>query len=366
VSHFEELDTPTLLIDLDRLDRNIDDMAEQAAVRGVALRPHMKTHKLVEVARRQLCAGAIGLTTAKLAEAEAMAAAGFDDLFVCYPLIGPEKLRRLRRLAREVRVSTVVDSREGARALAAAMAGEERPLDVLIKLDAGMHRIGVAPADAPELAAEVSRHRSLHLRGVCVHEGSVYAEPDPERRAAIARAQVRQLVSTARELERAGHEIEVVSAGATPAAAASLSVEGITEFRPGNYVFYDATQVALGVVGPERCAQTVLTTVVSRHGDRAVIDAGSKALTLDRGGHGTSLVEGHGIVRGRPGITVRALSEEHGWLALEPGEELQIGERLELIANHACPVTNCFPEAVGVRDGAVCERWTVVARGRMT
>ena len=366
MSRFDELDTPALLIDLDRLERNIEEMAESARARSIALRPHVKTHKLVEVAQRQLAAGAAGLTTAKLSEAEAMAAAGLRDLFVCYPLIGAHKLRRLRALAREARVTTIADSPEGARALGDAMAGEARPLDVLIKLDVGMHRVGVAPEEAPALAAEVARHRGLRLRGVCIHEGTVYGEPDPERRAAIAREQVGRLVETARTLEREGHAMEVVSAGATPAAGASLSVEGLTEFRPGNYVFYDSMQVAMGVVGPERCAQTVLAAVVSRHRDRAVIDAGSKALTVERGGHGTALVDGYGTIAERPGIAVRSLSEEHGWLALDAAEPLAVGDRVRLIPNHACPVTNSFPEAVAVRGDAVSERWPVVARGRLT
>src|SRR5215207_4832535 len=169
-----ELDTPSLRVDLPRLERNLEEMASAAQARGVKMRPHIKTHKMAEIARRQLGLGAVGLTCAKLSEAEAFAAAGFRDLFVCYPLVGPPKLRRLRDLSREANVMTIVESAAGAEALADAMAGEGRPLDVLVKVDVGMHRVGVPEEQASELARLVASKSSLRLRGVCIHEGPVY------------------------------------------------------------------------------------------------------------------------------------------------------------------------------------------------
>jgi D-serine deaminase-like pyridoxal phosphate-dependent protein len=353
-------ETPYVRVDPAALDRNVSEMAAACAEHGVALRPHIKSHKCATIARRQVAHGAVGLTCAKLSEAEVLARHGFDDLFVCYPLVGAERLRRLRDLARTVRLRTIVDSPEGAHGLSAAMDGES--LDVLIKLDVGMHRAGVPPEAAPELADLVARLPGLRLRGVCIHEGSVYGEPDPTARAALAREQVGALVATAEGLRRDGHEIDVVSAGATPAWRTSVAVPGVTELRPGNYVFYDAMQVALGVVGLDRCALSVITTVVSHAApDRALVDAGSKVLTLDRGAHGGALLDGYGVVVDRPGIRVASLSEEHGWLRLDPSERVAVGDRLEIVPNHACPVVANFDALV-----ADDERWAVEARGCVT
>jgi len=321
----------------------------------------VKTHKCATIARRQVAGGAVGLTCAKLSEAEVLAGHGFDDLFVCYPLVGVERLRRLRELARAVRVRTIVDSEPGARALSEAMEGEP-PLDVLIKLDVGMHRAGVALESAGGLAAVVAGLPGLRLRGVCVHEGSVYSEPSSDARAEVARSQVGALVRCAEALRREGFSIDVVSAGATPAWRTSVAVPGVTELRPGNYVFYDAMQVALGVVDLDRCALSVVTTVVSHAApDRALVDAGSKVLTLDRGAHGGSLLEGYGTVVGHPGIRVASLSEEHGWLRLSGSERIAVGDRLRIVPNHACVVAAMFDELV-----AGDERWPVEARGCVT
>jgi D-serine deaminase-like pyridoxal phosphate-dependent protein len=356
-----ELETPYLRVDPAALERNLAEVADACASNGVALRPHIKSHKCATIARRQLALGAAGLTCAKLSEAEVLARHGCDDLFVCYPLVGAERLRRLRELARRVRVRTIVDSEAGARGMSDAFAGEP-PLDVLIKLDVGMHRAGVAPDAAPALAAAVKGLPGLRLRGVCIHEGSVYGEPDPAQRAELARAQVGALVATAEALRSDGHEIDVVSAGATPAWRTSAAVPGVTELRPGNYVFYDALQAALGVVGLDRCSLTVETTVVSHAApDRALVDAGSKVLTVDRGAHGGSLLDGHGVVVGRPGIRVASLSEEHGWLRLDPSERVAIGDRLRIVPNHACVVVAHFDELI-----AGDERWPVEARGCLT
>jgi D-serine deaminase-like pyridoxal phosphate-dependent protein len=361
-----ELDTPALRIDLDRLERNLEEMATAAAAHGVKLRPHSKTHKTVEIARKQLELGAIGITTAKLGEAEVMAAHGIRDLFVCYPLIGELKLRRLRNLSREANVMTLVESPEGARGLSEAMRGEGKPLDVLMDLDMGYERVGVTEEKAADLARLIASLPGLRLRGVCTHEGNVYAESDPERRAAISREQLGHMVRIAEDLRRQGHDIEIVSCGSTPGAKADLEVEEITEMRPGNYVFYDATQVGLGVTDLDHCALSIVVTVVSHQSpERAVVDAGAKAFALDRGAHGNDTVPGHGVVRGHPGIIIERLSEEHGWLHLGPGESVAIGDRLDVVPNHACVVANLFNEVAVTRGDQVVDRWRVATRGQM-
>ena len=364
---WRELDTPALRIDLDKMERNLEEMAACARERGVALRPHTKTHKMPEIARRQMELGAVGLTVAKLGEAEVLAREGLRELFVCYPLIGEQKVRRLRDLAREASMMTIVESETGARGLSDAMRGEARALDVLLDLEVGYGRVGVGEERVSELARLVDSLPGLRLRGVCIHEGSVYGEADPECRARIAHDQVGRMLAIARDLESRGHSMEIVSCGSTPGARFALEVGGITEIRPGNYVFYDAMQVALGTTDVDHCALSVVTTVIShQQRGRAAIDAGAKALALDKG-QGIA-ARSHGIVVAHDGIIIERLSEEHGWLVLEEGEgeAIRIGERLEVIPNHACVVTNLFNEVVATRGDEVVGRWKVAARGMLT
>ncbi len=371
-----ELDTPALRIDLDKMQRNLQEMALLAKARGVQLRPHIKTHKMPQIARLQMEMGAVGLTVAKLGEAEVMAKEGLRDLFVCFPIIGEHKVRRLRDLAREANMMTIVESAEGARGLSDAMKAEGngnakgmekgRPLDVLLDLEVGYGRVGVSEEGVHELARLVAALPGLRLRGVCIHEGSVYGEPDPECRARLAHDQVKQMVTIAQDLGRQGHNMEIVSCGSTPGARFALEVEGITEIRPGNYVFYDAMQVALGTTDIDHCALSVIATVVShQEPGRAVIDAGAKALALDKGVGMGIAASGHGIVRDHAGIIIERLSEEHGWLKLGVGETVEIGERLEVIPNHACVVTNLFNEAAVTQGDGLLEVWRVAARGIM-
>jgi D-serine deaminase-like pyridoxal phosphate-dependent protein len=363
----DSVDTPALLVDDSRLDRNIRLMAQLCQQHGRKLRPHIKTHKTLEIARRQRDSGAVGLTVAKLGEAEVYAAAGFDDLLVCYPIVGPLKLARLAALARRVTVSTVVDDAGAARELSAAMTAAGVRLDVLLKLDVGMHRVGVAAGEVEPLAAAVAALPGLRLRGVCIHEGSVYGEPDPARRRAVGRDQVQQLVATAERLRDRGLPIDVVSCGSTPSLADVIDIDGLTEVRPGNYVFYDAMQVALGVVEAERCALSVLTTVVSRGGaDHAIVDAGAKTLSLDRGAHGLGLLADYGRIVGRDDVKLASLSEEHGWLKLSKEASLSVGERLRVLPNHACAVVNNVDKMTVVRDSEPVGEWDIAARGQVT
>ena len=367
---YEELDTPSVIVDLDVLERNIVEMAAVARAVGVNLRPHIKTHKTPQIARMQLDAGAIGVTCAKLGEAEALADAGITDIFICYPLVTERKARRLAALARRgVAVSTIVDSPEGVAALASVFMDEPAPLDVLVKVDTGLHRVGVQPGvPTVELAYKVAETPGLRFGGICMHEGQTYACPDPEERAEVGRAAARTLVATAHALEAAGIPAARVSSGSTPGGPAAASVPGITEMRPGNYAFYDAMQVGLGVVPAKRCALRVLATVVSHAArDRAVMDAGSKTLTSDKGVHGMTSSGGHGIVVGKDDLQIAGLSEEHGWLKLDPhGSDVTIGETIEIIPVHSCPVANLVDELVIVRGGAIVDRWPVVAAGKVT
>lgn len=367
--HLHDLDTPCLLIDREKLEANLAQVQGLATSAGKVLRPHAKSHKMAPIAHRQIRLGAVGITTAKLGEAEAFADAGIGDLLVCYPIVGRLKVQRLLALSRRSKVMTAIDSLEACRRLGDAFSAEGRTHDVLVKVDAGFGRVGISWQAAADLCAKVSSLPGIRLRGVCIHEGSTYGESDPEMRAGVAREQCERLVQVADNVRDMGIAIDIVSAGSTPGLAGDLSVDGITEVRPGNYVFYDAMQAGLGVTSIDQCALTVLTRVVSteRH-DGAICDAGAKSLSLDKGAHGNETTSGHGIVVGHPGIEIEKLSEEHGWLRLstEAGQSRLMGKTLRVIPNHACPVANNFSEAWVIEGERVVDRWDVCARGAVT
>jgi len=358
----EELSTPSVLVDLDVLERNIARMASRSREAGVRLRPHAKTHKCPEIARLQRAAGAWGLSVAKVGEAEVFADAGFDDLFVAYPVVGEDKGRRLLVLADRGRLAVGVDSVEGARTLAAPFRESGRALDVLLKIDVGYGRVGVLPERAVALARPIAHLPGLRLRGVFTHAGHGYLAETGAEGGEIARLEGKRLAATAADLRAAGLPVEEVSVGSTPTAALAMRIPGVTECRPGNYVFHDASQVALGTCGVEDCALTVVATVVSVPApDRAVVDAGSKTLSSDplrpRPG-------GYGQVLGRAS-RIEKLSEEHGVIAVAEGESFHVGERVRILPNHACVVANLHDRLVGVSGDRVEAVLAVAARGRV-
>ncbi len=358
----DELPTPCVVVDLDVLERNVARMAALARDAGVRLRPHAKTHKCPEIASLQRAAGARGLSVAKVGEAEVFVAAGFDDLFVAYPVVGEDKGHRLLRLASKARLACGVDSVAGARTLASPFAAAGQRLDVVLKVDVGYGRVGVVPERALETAQAVSALPGLRLRGVFTHAGQAYAAADRPELEAVARAEGDRLCATASLLRRAGFSLEDVSVGSTPTAAVAMRVAGVTECRPGNYVFHDASQVDLGSCGVEDCALTVIATVVSvPTPERAVVDAGSKTLSSDPlrprpGGYGRLLGRASRIDR---------LSEEHGVVAVVQGESFRVGERVRILPNHACVVANLHDRLVGVSGGRVEALLPVAARGRV-
>jgi D-serine deaminase-like pyridoxal phosphate-dependent protein len=363
VSFLEELDTPAVVVNLDVVERNVARMAGRARVRGVRLRPHAKTHKTAEIARLQLDAGAVGLSVAKTAEAEVFAAAGFDDLFVAYPVVGEPKGRRLLALSDRCRLSVGVDSVEGASTLAAVFAAASRRLDVLLKVDTGLHRVGVLPENALAVAKQVADLRGLRLTGVFTHAGHSYGAETPEAVGGVGASEGRILVETAEAIRGAGIPVDVVSAGSTPTAPHVMATRGLTECRPGNYVFHDASQVALGTCALEDCALTIVATVVSvPEPRRAVVDAGSKTLSSDPLRPRTG---GHGLILGRRS-RIQRLSEEHGVIDVEEGESFRVGERVVVVPNHACVVANLHDRLTAVRQGRVEAEFPVLARGRIT
>ncbi len=350
-----DLDTPSLVIDREILDRNLREMQQLADRAGINLRPHIKTHKCSSLARKQVALGACGIAVAKLSEASVMIEAGLGDIQIANQIVGGHKISKLVELSERASLACAIDSLENAVELSEAFVQAGRKLSVLVEIDTGLHRCGLADQDEiGRLYAQASTLPGLSVRGIMTHAGHSYAAKNSEEVGATGRAEGEAMVLIAENLRGAGLVVEVVSVGSTPTARHSALVKGVTELRVGNYVFNDLIQVALGTVPIERCALTVLTTVISVGSDgRSVIDAGTKALTNETGAHGNALVKGFGRTLQDPEVQVARLSEEHGILA--PGyREFRIGEQLQIIPNHACAVVNLFDQAALVdRSGAV-------------
>ena len=360
----QPLDTPLIAVDLDLLERNITEMAALAANYGVSLRPHAKTHKSPQVARMQIDAGAVGLTCAKLGEAEVLVdQGGVTDVLIAYPIVGDVKIRRLLSLLDQARIVVAVDTHEAAAALSQAISANDRTLDIYLEVNTGQDRAGArAGQEAGDLAAAISRLPGLRLAGVMTHEGHAGFSA-PEEIAVVAENAGKALVDTAERIRSEGIEVAQVSVGSTPASWFTPRVAGITEMRPGTYVFHDNNAFRHGRVGPQLCAARVVSTIVSRPApDRAIIDAGSKALALDP----SPSHPGHGYIVGHRGATIARLSEEHGVVTL-PNDEtgFDVGDRIEIIPNHICPAVNLTDELVMFRDGHVVDRWPVAARGKV-
>ncbi|MEP7089022.1 MAG: alanine racemase [Nocardioidaceae bacterium] len=342
--------TPYLLVDADVLGANVQAMAGFARERGLALRPHAKTHKSTEIARLQLDAGATGLTVATVAEAEVFTAAGCKDVLIGYPLwVDRAKGARLRAVAERAMLTVGVDSVEGARALAAQVPGTA----VLLEVDCGQHRTGVRPADAGALAESADR-AGLDVRGVFTFPGHSYAVGAAQE---VARQEATALRTAVASLAAHGIEARVVSGGATTSAA-DVDADVLTEMRPGVYVFGDAQQWELGCTTPDRVALSCVATVVSLAGGNVVLDAGSKVLGADRAAYAT----GHGRLPDHPDARIPLLSEHHAVVAWDGSPLPSPGSRLRVVPNHVCAAVNLVDELV-LADGS---SWPVSARGANT
>ncbi|WFE28423.1 alanine racemase [Solwaraspora sp. WMMD791] len=363
------LETPNLLLDLDVLERNLDEMAGHCRLHQVALRPHAKTHRVPQLARLQLDHGADGICVAKLGEAEAFAAAGVSRMTVAYPLVGADKAQRAVRLARRCELTVGTDSVAGARTLSDAFAAAGRLLDVLLMVDSGFGRCGVAPADAARVAWDVAELPGVRLTGVMTFEGSVYGAVDRADLVARSRAAAATTVAAAEAIRAAGLSLSTVSLGSSAAARTVVAQPGVTEVRPGIYAFNDLGQIALGNATVATCAVRVLATVVSHPAPaRACIDAGSKSLGLD-GLPATGRAAdypGYGLLVDLPGWRIERLSEEHGWLRwVGPGEPtpLTVGQRVQVVPNHVCMVFAGLGEVTALRGGEMVAVWSTIGPG---
>ena len=342
-----EVDTPAVVVDVDRLQHNLARWQAHCDAVGLANRPHVKTHKSVEIARRQVALGARGITCQKLGEAEVMADAGIDDILIPYNLIGASKLERLAALARRVEVAVSVDDERLLEGLAGA-GKASREICVLVECDTGLGRVGVAsPEAAAALAGEIERRDGLRFGGFLTY---------PSRPGTVA-----FLAEAERRARAAGLGVETVSAGGTPTMWVSGELRPtVTEYRVGTYAFHDRATVAAGAATADEVALTVRATVVSRPGaDRAVLDAGSKVLT-----HDPCSEPGFGTILEAPGSVVEWLSEEHAVVAVAPDDSLELGQQVRIVPNHVCVVVNLADELVVHGDGLEPTAWPVDARGR--
>ncbi len=362
-----DIETPSLVVDLPRVRANLGDMAQFAEKAGVALAPHVKTHRTIEFGRMQMESGASRLCVAKLSEAEHFIEAGLDTLVMAYPLAGEEKYERAKRLILRADLRLSIDSLESARRFSRSLAGTGIEASVLLLVDAGFHRTGVPLEAAVASAVELARLDSIRFTGLITHEGHAAGAGSREAIETKARQTGESLARLATELRSVGVPVDCVSVGSTATVKMSAT-PGVTEIRPGIYPFNDYGQLYLGTVGIDRCAARVVSTVVSHAApDRAIIDAGSKSLSQDKLSiWGESDESSHGLVIGHPGWKLQQLSEEHGWLQWAGSGQptkLEIGQKLQILPVHICSIFHELGEAEIVEGGQHVDTWKSTARG---
>ena len=348
--HIDELETPVPVVDIDRMEANIARLQLYLDEHKIANRPHIKTHKIPAIAKMQMDAGAVGITCQKVSEAEVFANAGFNDIFLPYNIIGESKLKRLMALAAWINISVTADSAFTARGLSNAAMLAGLPLTVLVECDTGAGRCGVqSPQEAAELARLIGSLPNLHFGGLMTYPSNENLDP---------------FVQETRSLLRDDNlSIERVSGGGTPTMWEAHTHPELTEHRAGIYVYGDRLTLRSGAVTLDTCALRIITTVVSRPtADRGILDAGSKTLSTDL--HG---LEGYGYICEYPEAKIYMLTEEHGHVDFSAcARKPEIGERVSVIPNHCCVVTNLFDEFIGARNDQVEETWQIAARGTVT
>jgi D-serine deaminase-like pyridoxal phosphate-dependent protein len=363
--HVSELDTPALLIDLDIFEENLRRVADYSKEHDLRLRPHTKTHKLPAVGRLQIASGAVGLTVAKVGEAEVMLTSGTPDLLVAYPVIGRAKLERLAEVARKTRVTVALDSAFAARQLSEAARQAQVSFGVLAEVDVGLGRVGVTPGEeALQLAQTIERLPRLTFEGITFYPGHIKSlgEDGPEEALKQLGRTVRGMLD---DFRRAGVEVRIVSGGSTPTLYRSHEIAGLSEIRPGTYVYNDVNTVRSGGCSWKDCAVSVMATVVStaRKG-HMIIDGGSKTFSSDRLVGSAEL--SFGRVVEAPECVFHNMNEEHGYVDIRRADhEFSIGDRVHIIPNHVCVAVNLHEQVYGVRKDIVEQVWKVEGRGKL-
>ncbi|ADU29062.1 alanine racemase [Evansella cellulosilytica] len=360
----EEIETPALILDEKKLNKNIDRMMK-VSEHGVTIRPHFKTHKSVWIAKRQIEKGASGITVATASEAELLFENGLTDILLAFPLADPVRLKKLLKWSKRARLILTVDSEEQVKIIEAIAKELIVTPEVWIKVNSGLNRCGVEPGvEAFNLAECINNTETLDLTGMYTHAGHSYAAKCEEEVNRIAKQEAESILRSVELCEKNGIIIPNRSIGSTPTFERGAKYAGITEVRPGNAVFFDNIQVALGIASEEEVALTVLASIASVKNERIIIDAGSKALTTEKGAHGNEGVIGFGRVITNEKIFVSRVSEEHGIIDnMQNPIFHKLNEKVHIVPNHACPVVNLFNFYYVIKENGDYEKVCVDGRG---
>lgn len=362
--HISELETPAVVVDLDVMDRNLARMAAYCREQQLLLRPHTKSHKIPELAQRQIASGARGITVAKLGEAEVMLNAGINDILIAYPIVGEEKTAHLARIAERAKIAVALDSADAARGISAAATKQGSAIGVLVEMDVGFHRCGLGNEDdVLALARVIDELPGIEFKGLMFFPGH-FTVPPAQR--AVLREQVNDFLDRMiAAFERAQLPLAIVSGGSTPTAYESSLFHGVNEVRPGMYIFNDRTTAGIEACSPNDCALSVAVTVVSTAvPGHAIVDGGSKTFSSDRYQADDNV--GFGLVKEDHAAVVEKLSEEHGHLNVARSERrYRVGDRLSIVPNHVCTTLNLHDEVYGVRGEQVETSWRVAGRGKV-
>ena len=362
--HVSELDTPALLIDLDIMEHNLRRVAEYTRTHGLRLRPHTKTHKVPEIGRKQLASGAVGLTVAKVSEAEVMLEAQPSDLLIAYPVVGRTKCERLMPIAKKTQVTVSLDSLIAAKQLSETTQQAHVNLGILAEVDVGLGRVGVAPGqELLQLAQGIEKLPGLNFEGIAFFPGHIRPSVENGEEALQQLGQLIQSILT--DFEQAGIEVRVVSGGSTPTLFHSHKLPGLNEIRPGTYVYNDMNTVVSGECEVEDCAVSILMTVISTaKKGRMIVDGGSKTFSSDR------LIGSKAVTFGRvveaPDSVFYNMNEEHGFIDIGQADRtFSVGDQVRIIPNHVCPAVNLHERVYGIRNDEVEQVWQVEGRGKL-
>jgi D-serine deaminase-like pyridoxal phosphate-dependent protein len=359
-----ELTTPSFLVDLDVLEANIHDMARLCKENHKALWPMTKTHKSSAIAKMQYEAGVGGFLTGTIDEAQRFIEKGYKNIMLAYPVASKENLQRIAALRKESNLIVALDGEAAAKALEDVLEEENLDINYLVIVDCGLHRFGVKPEKAVELAENLKKYRCLKFKGISTHPGHVYSSTNMKEVEKVAREERDALKRAKEALEEKEFKVEIVATGSTPTANPAAKSDVITALRPGNYVFYDNIQRSMGVVTEDRCALTVLATVISHPmEDVFMVDAGSKCLGLDKGAHGIALMRGFGYIKGHPELIITDLSEEVAKIKVEGDTDIKVGDKIRIIPNHSCSCANMTDYLIGHRNEKVEEIIYIDVRG---
>ncbi|PTY79264.1 amino acid aldolase [Heyndrickxia sporothermodurans] len=361
------MDTPVVIIDGRKLKRNIEKMSKVAKQNKINLRPHIKTHKLPYIAKEQLQAGAIGITAAKVSEAEVMADHGINDIFIAYPLVASQKIQRAIELSKRVRLILGVDSLKGANILSKMAKQNDTTLEVRLEVDSGLKRTGIPYSDVLHTAKKINELPNLLITGIYTFRGPIInGQPTLNfDEAGVEEGQM--MVKLASQLKDEGIAIRDVSVGSTSTSASAATVPGVTEIRPGTYVFYDAMQEKYGCCSEEECAAAVRVTVISRPAkELAIVDGGSKTFATDvQPNQPPIFLQGFGRVVDHPNITLERVTEEHGMLHIDGDSNINVGDTLDIIPNYICSTINLHNDVYIKDEQDQYNQFTVLARGKL-